>query len=338
MTGRVWQQSLEVPKRAGWAASSFLPPLTERPANRSSSALDAQPNKPLVRRNEKRFGQEVEPWTIAREMRKVATGLALLRATSSWLPILLDWSRLKRQPYEIALRDGTKIGLRPGTGDYYAFLESFVLKVYNRALDRLRPGDTVVDIGAHVGCFAIAARRRVGAHGYVIAVEPAQDCLLALQDNMERNGFRNVEIVPAAVAASLGQRHLIVSNNSLFSSLYDEIDGRRTGRKCQVVDTITLSDLFDKFKITRCDLLKLDCEGAEHDIADSMTLELGAHIRAVIAEAHAVGGKSLETFVHRMQALGFTDHQRDAYCYFTSTRSPSMRIGEADRWSGRRPR
>ena len=253
-------------------------------------------------------------------MRKVAIAMPLIRATPSWLPILFDWVGLKRQPHAVKLRDGTTIGIRPGLGDYYAFVETFVLNVYERALDRLRPGNTVVDIGAHVGCFAIAARRRVGARGYVIAVEPAQDCVLALQRNIERNGFRNVEIVPAAVAAAPGRRHLTLSDNSLFSSLYDEIDGRRTGREHQLTDVITLDQLFASFHIGRCDLLKMDCEGAEHDIADSMTMERAAHIRAVIVETHAVGGKSLETFVHSMQALGFAEHRRQAYCYLTSRR------------------
>jgi hypothetical protein len=47
----------------------------------------------------------------------------------------------------------------------------------------LRKGDTVVDVGAHVGLFSIYVARAVGAAGRVLAVEPAPDTFACCTQN-----------------------------------------------------------------------------------------------------------------------------------------------------------
>src|SRR5512147_1317925 len=47
----------------------------------------------------------------------------------------------------------------------------------------IRPGDVVLDVGAHVGIFALAFARRVASHGRVVAFEPQP----ALFDLLKRN-------------------------------------------------------------------------------------------------------------------------------------------------------
>ena len=61
----------------------------------------------------------------------------------------------------------------------------------------LAPGQTVCDIGAGPGYFALRAAKRVGAHGRVFAVDVEPRILDALRARIEKAGVRNVTPVLA---------------------------------------------------------------------------------------------------------------------------------------------
>src|SRR6185312_84581 len=69
----------------------------------------------------------------------------------------------------------------------------------------LRPGDVFVDGGANVGLFTLVAANRVGAAGKVIAFEPGRAVRMSLLANVVLNGLAQVEVVPFALAAELGE-------------------------------------------------------------------------------------------------------------------------------------
>lgn len=240
--------------------------------------------------------------TAARRLLRTAR---LFGVTSQALSIVLDRAGLRREPYQVTLRaDGVKLELRPGRGDHYAFLETFALGVYREALDRLHSGETVVDIGGNVGCFAIEARRRLGASGRVVVAEPAEDCVATLRHNVQINHFTNIDVMPVAIVGRPGPVELILSDRSLFSSLYEQVDGRPSGVRRQLVDGLTVHQLFERAGIDSCALLKLDCEGAEYDIVDSLSRDLVARIGAVVLETHRIEGKSVEHLLHVMAGHG----------------------------------
>ena len=63
----------------------------------------------------------------------------------------------------------------------------------------LKPGMTVLDVGAHIGYFALLfASKLVGPKGRVSAIEPSQDNLEFLTANVANNGIRNIEVYPVA--------------------------------------------------------------------------------------------------------------------------------------------
>lgn len=66
----------------------------------------------------------------------------------------------------------------------------------------VRPGDMVLDVGAHIGTFAIPLANAVGETGRVVAFEAAADMVGLLLENVELNGLEDVvEVHHEAVGA-----------------------------------------------------------------------------------------------------------------------------------------
>src|ERR1700761_660830 len=68
----------------------------------------------------------------------------------------------------------------------------------------LRPGDTFVDVGAHVGYHSLLARRFVGNSGRVYAIDPQPHNCAQLLRNAELNAFSNIVVIAAAVDTGEG--------------------------------------------------------------------------------------------------------------------------------------
>lgn len=135
------------------------------------------------------------------------------------------------------------------------------------ALDRVDfgPGDVVVDIGAHVGIVTCYLARRY-PFLKIYAFEPFQDNYENLVYNVNKNGATNV--VPFNLALTRDGR-------TLTMKVHAGNTGGATGQTRSLSDlghttfqvrSTTLDRVFEQNQITRCKLLKIDCEGSEHEI------------------------------------------------------------------------
>ncbi len=125
------------------------------------------------------------------------------------------------------------------------------------------PGDVVIDVGAHVGMVALWLALR-HPEITVVAVEPEPLNLAHLRRNVAANGAGNLIIVPLALTAD-GRSPAMArppSNSGGAGLYYAEVEGYSFS---QVAST-SLDEIFARFVPQRCRLLKMDCEGAEHEI------------------------------------------------------------------------
>ena len=66
----------------------------------------------------------------------------------------------------------------------------------------MKPGDTVLDIGANIGHYTARLSNLVGANGRVIAFEPIPETFELLACNVARLAIQNVTLINAAACDS----------------------------------------------------------------------------------------------------------------------------------------
>jgi len=130
----------------------------------------------------------------------------------------------------------------------------------------LKPGMTVLDIGAHQGLYSLIASRRVGSKGRVFSFEPSPRERRALRLNLAINFSRNVSIQPMALGSQESTVDLYVVQgwatgcNSLRPpDIHIPISPVR-------VRVTGLDQWLSQHHISQVDFIKLDVEGAELDV------------------------------------------------------------------------
>jgi len=130
----------------------------------------------------------------------------------------------------------------------------------------LRPGDTCVDVGAHVGYHALLAARLVGASGRIFAIDPQPYNCAKILANAELNGFANITVIAAAVDEADGFIALKNQSRQDKARLTLAGPGVNDGALRFVVPKIPLRWLFETYKLRPVNLMKVDVEGFELEV------------------------------------------------------------------------
>jgi hypothetical protein len=92
---------------------------------------------------------------------------------------------------------------------------------------------------------------------------------------------------------------------ALFSSIFSSVDGRVVHGTDQDVRTTTLETVMQEQEVSRCDYLKLDCEGAEHGIVQTLSPTLAGRIMQITMEVHEVPGFRSGDLSVKLERVGF---------------------------------
>jgi FkbM family methyltransferase len=140
---------------------------------------------------------------------------------------------------------------------------------------RILAEDVVFDIGAYHGVWAMVLARQARE---VVAFEPNRGTFEVLEEMIAVNHARNVSASPMAIGAEPGTADFWGTGSG--ASLRE---GRQRGSRSRVaVDTL---DGFARAQTTLPDVIKIDVEGAEHQVLAGGPGCL-AHARLVCIEVH----------------------------------------------------
>jgi FkbM family methyltransferase len=207
---------------------------------------------------------------------KMAKLRRLIARIQTWPRALADHLRLTRGSYVCRLRDGSAVEIRGGTDDRHVLFEVFVEDIYPVSV---QAGDTVVDVGAQIGCYTIRTATR-GARVY--AFEPFPANYSALQRNIALNHLAGVKAFPYAVGAESGPRTMFVPDEDGHTGRYSLFPGR--GSQTLSVSCLSLDDIVRENNLQSVDVLKLDCQGSEYEILFGASQDTLARVQRIIME------------------------------------------------------
>jgi len=226
-----------------------------------------------------------------------------IRAIRNWPLFYAARYGLLRHEFEIVDRTGVRLKLRPNTDDLKIVKSNWVTKHYIREFVPITKDSVVVDVGAHIGAFSVMV---ANVSARVLSFEPEPSNFQMLKKNVELNSLTNISIFEMAVSGVSGDQRLAVYEDGSTGthSLY------RTGeRGAAVVErrvkAISIAEIIENEGLSRIDFLKLDCEGAEHDILRTMSPNTAAKITHMAMETHGVHRDISIDLCGRLQELGF---------------------------------
>ena len=166
------------------------------------------------------------------------------------------------------------------------FKEIFMEECYTKKLKlKIPERPTVIDIGANAGFFsAFAASRFPGAK--VFSYEPIDVNFRQLLRNKSINENAGILCFPKAVCGDPGEIELNFDSNDSFTTSASVFKESDTKNKTVSVPCVSLPEIFDEHNIERCDLLKIDCEGAEYGILYKCPIKYLHRVVQMAMEVH----------------------------------------------------
>jgi FkbM family methyltransferase len=162
-------------------------------------------------------------------------------------------------------------------------------------LFRPKEGDTVVDIGAHMGRYTIPSSKSVGASGKVIAVEAHPYNFRMLQHNLRLNKLTNVSVLNQAVYSQKARLKLYLpdedlgftTHHSLMANYLNAKLSKDIERSYIEVEADTLDNLLKIRGVRQVNWIKIDVEGAEYEVLKGAEEVLSANKRiSILVEVH----------------------------------------------------
>lgn len=155
-------------------------------------------------------------------------------------------------------------------------------------------GFSMLDIGANVGAYSIGAAA-IGAK-IVYAIEPGP-LFERLLNNIKLNSIEDF-VIPIKIGlasqpgklrwyedkSNPGNAHLLVSKDAID---FKKIPTNFTDEYVEV-DVITMLQLYERYKLPKIDIIKIDVEGMEWDVLSSGKVVIERDLPVIVAETHRV--------------------------------------------------
>jgi FkbM family methyltransferase len=223
--------------------------------------------------------------------------LEAVRVSPNWPGFILGYLALRTPafPFEMRLRSGRRLML----ADHDEIAVAWHVCV--RRCYRIEPTDRVIlDAGANVGVFAIHAAE-IAPRAKIFCFEPFPATYRRLVRHIEDSGLGDrVTALPYGLAGHEGTR-LMSSGGFASPNVRLLLAGDATGSEIPV-ECRSIARVLDDLGLDEVDYLKMDIEGAEHEVLLETPPEVLARIKRMDIEVHEVN-----------EALGYTPERLFAH-------------------------
>lgn len=182
-------------------------------------------------------------------------------------------------------------------------------KIYHNSFVNVEQGDLVIDIGFNYGLFSLESLKFNPRQ--IIAFEPNPTLV-----NTFFNYFpiSQIEVIRKAVSKSDGKVEFFENVVPGMSSLYQEINNIESDKSYEV-DSLNLLNFLKIRNIEQVDYLKIDCEGSEYDIIESLEDYLLSIKKIALEFHHQVDNEKVQKLISTFKEFNFEikiDYQVDS--------------------------
>jgi FkbM family methyltransferase len=193
--------------------------------------------------------------------------------------------------------------LKPGEKHnvYTVFNEITTHNVYNNEYVSVEENDLVIDIGFNYGLFSLTSLKYKPSK--IIAFEPNPKLVKTFTE------FYNGDIIKLyqkAVSNENGRTVFYENLDPGMSSIFQEINNVSRGNSYEV-EIINFNDFIINNNIKNIDYLKVDCEGAEYGIFESIPYNfLKDNVKKVVIEFHhQINDEKVQTLIDKLKNCNF---------------------------------
>jgi len=179
--------------------------------------------------------------------------------------------------------------------------EIFYDKIYERDFVKVSIDDVIVDIGANYGVFSLYSQMFKPKKVY--SVEPIKSTFENMKKNLD--GY-DVVCINKAISDENGVETFALTNVNGNNFSLKNIDGYHPSEVInkELVETTTIDQLISDYDIPYIDFLKVDCEGGELDLFQTINKDyLKNNINKIALEYHSMTIK--ETVIEILTNNGF---------------------------------
>lgn len=171
---------------------------------------------------------------------------------------------------------------RIGKGDFLPGHESHIVGRFTP-----KEGDTVIDIGAHIGRYTITSSKQVGNTGRVVAIEADPENFELLKRNIALNKLTNVLTLNYAVFSTRTRMKLYEQS---ASAKYNSLMLARAAKTKNYVEVNadTLDNILKLNEVNQVNWIKIDVEGAEFEVLKGSSKTLSSENVSLFIEIHNI--------------------------------------------------
>jgi FkbM family methyltransferase len=178
---------------------------------------------------------------------------------------------------------GLKFRVR-GAMDVWSIKETFLDHFYEKYGFTIQPNWKIIDIGAGIGDYTLYTAM-AQQNSKVFSFEPYPESFVLMQENLRLNAITNVQVFDEAIGAASGELILDLTGGEPLQ-FQSHLKKSVNVKKSLSISSLSLVDALTRLGLESCDLLKLDCEGAEYEILFGTPPPVLEHIRRIVMEYH----------------------------------------------------
>ena len=217
--------------------------------------------------------------------------------------------KLTKKEYVIfETRSGLKIKIRVDSTDLMALTHVWMIKEYYDDDFQIDKNDVVIDVGAHIGLFVLYASQFC-KNGKIFCFEPIKENYNLLLDNISLNNIKNIFPYNIAVTKKTSIAKIFLNEDESGHSMYVK------NKNFVEINSKSLFDIFTENDIKECDFLKIDCEGAEYEIIESLPSDFFVKIKKMVIEYHMADSNPelLEKLITKLKQFSFSVYTRPLF-------------------------